>query len=193
MAVPLTTYLSPKGGYEGFDIMEKVVDWCSTNITPRFPNFKFRWVQIYNKEYNARATVQARDFAFPYSDEAFDFVFATSVFTHMYEPDIANYVREIFRVMKPGGRCLLSWFVLTPEALNKMNAGQAALNFAHPVQTGFAVWAEVPEAAIAFPKELIESLYAKAGFPTQTWYPGNWSGAHATDNYQDFYLAQKPR
>jgi SAM-dependent methyltransferase len=192
MAVPLTEYLSPKGRYEGFDIMENVVAWCSKNITPRFPNFRFQWVQIYNKEYNTRATVQARDFTFPYADASFDFVFATSVFTHMYEADIANYMKEISRVMKPGGRCLLSWFVLTPQALEPMKAGKAALNFAYPVDTAFTARLDIPEWAIAFSSETIDKLYRESGFPAPIWYPGNWSTAHATDNYQDFYVAEKP-
>ena len=191
MAVPLTGYLRSGGRYEGFDIMENVVSWCSTNITPRFPEFRFRWVQIYNKQYNPGATVKARNFRFPYEDGCFDFVFATSVFTHMFEDDIENYMKEIHRVLAPGGRCLLSWFVLTPVAKEKMAAGQAALNFIYPVQTGFTAFAKMPEAAIAFTEQTVLALYARSGLPEPQFFPGNWSSAHATESYQDLYLATK--
>lgn len=37
----------------------------------------------------------------PFPDDTFDFVFSTSVFEHVLDPDIA--FREIYRVLKPGG------------------------------------------------------------------------------------------
>jgi len=193
MAVPLTSFLAPSGSYEGFDIMKNVVDWCSQNITPRFPNFRFQWVQVYNKEYNPTATLRADSFKFPYPEASFDFVFATSVFTHMFEKDVANYMREIHRVLKPGGRCLLSWFVLTPESLEKMKEGKAALNFAYPVQGAFTSRPEIPEAAIAFTEDIVEQLYAQASFDSPVRHLGHWSSVHDVEHYQDILLAEKRR
>jgi SAM-dependent methyltransferase len=36
MAVPFTNYLTPKGRYEGFDIVKVGIDWCTKNIHSRF-------------------------------------------------------------------------------------------------------------------------------------------------------------
>jgi 2-polyprenyl-3-methyl-5-hydroxy-6-metoxy-1,4-benzoquinol methylase len=39
VAIPLTEYLSEEGRYEGFDVVEKGVQWCQAHITQQFPNF----------------------------------------------------------------------------------------------------------------------------------------------------------
>ena len=51
----------------------------------------------------------------PFADDSFDFVFLTSVFTHMMPHESAHYLREIGRVLAPGGRCVSTWFLLTDE------------------------------------------------------------------------------
>src|SRR6516162_4477530 len=58
MAVPLTGYLNAQGSYDGFDIAKPGIDWCRDKITPRFPNFRFHLVDLYNKFYNPRGTMQ---------------------------------------------------------------------------------------------------------------------------------------
>src|SRR4029079_17934996 len=82
MAIPLTTYLST-GSYDGFDIVPHGIEWCQEKVTPLFPNFRFRHADIWNKMYNPTGTLKVSKFAFPYPNETFDFVFLTSVFTHM--------------------------------------------------------------------------------------------------------------
>jgi SAM-dependent methyltransferase len=89
MAIPLTRYLDGDGTYDGFDVVPHGVEWCRRRITPRFPNFNFRWVPVRNDDYNPEGAVVAGEFTFPYDDAAFDFVFLTSVFTHMLPRDSA--------------------------------------------------------------------------------------------------------
>ncbi|MCK7528937.1 MAG: class I SAM-dependent methyltransferase [Ignavibacteriales bacterium] len=110
MAIPLTSYLSEKGKYEGFDIVKKGVDWCKKEITARFPRFNFTHIELRNTLYNTDTEKIASDFKFPYSDEYFDFVFLISVFTHMLPADVENYLREINRVLKPKGICFATLY-----------------------------------------------------------------------------------
>ena len=51
-----------------------------------------------------RAETKASEYTFPYEDGEFDVVVLTSVFTHMLPDDVAHYLDEIARVLKPGGR-----------------------------------------------------------------------------------------
>lgn len=98
MAAPLAAYLSKEGSYEGLDIVVQAVRWCSENITPRYPNFRFVHADIYNKSYNPEGKITAHQYAFPYGEASFDFVFLTSVFTHMLPADVENYLHQVSRV-----------------------------------------------------------------------------------------------
>ena len=82
IAAPLTDYLDEQGSYEGFDVVEVGVRWCEKAISRRFPNFRFKYVDLDNDLYRSGGG-SAADFRFPYADEDFDFVVLTSVFTHM--------------------------------------------------------------------------------------------------------------
>ncbi|ELY1979868.1 class I SAM-dependent methyltransferase [Flavobacterium psychrophilum] len=46
MAIPFTNYLSTTGKYEGFDIVKIGIDWCTKNISSRFPNFNFKLIPL---------------------------------------------------------------------------------------------------------------------------------------------------
>jgi ubiquinone/menaquinone biosynthesis C-methylase UbiE len=47
--------------------------------------------------------------------DAFDLVYCTIVFMHLYEWDRYRYVEEAFRVLRPGGRCYFDNFSLDSE------------------------------------------------------------------------------
>jgi SAM-dependent methyltransferase len=111
MAEPLTGYLSPAGSYDGFDVVADAIRWCVENISSNHPNFRFRHVDIFNREYNPGGRVDPAAFEFPYADEVFDFVLLTSVFTHMMPSEVRHYLGEIRRVLRPGGRCLMTFFL----------------------------------------------------------------------------------
>ncbi|HEU0045931.1 methyltransferase domain-containing protein [Sphingomonas sp.] len=193
MAVPLTTYLTGGGRLEGFDIVRSGVQWCQKNISSRYPNFQFRHVDVFSKEYNPQGKLQGKDFDFPYPDATFDFVFLTSVFTHMLDEDIKNYLAEIARVTKPGGRSFITWLVLDDEAKANVAGGRAAQNVVHPQGAGFVANRDVPEEAIAFPLETVRALYAEAGLrllePIRF---GSWSGRKDGVTFQDIVVAERP-
>src|SRR4029077_15461193 len=58
MALPLTKYLRG-GSYEGIDIVASSVRWCQKTYTPQYPNFRFRFSDIYNKLYNSTGKCRA--------------------------------------------------------------------------------------------------------------------------------------
>lgn len=192
MAIPLMEYLGPQGSYDGFDIVPDGTAWCREAITSRAPNFRFAHSDIYNKSYNPAGKVKASEYRFPYPDATFDFVFLTSVFTHLLPPDLEHYLSEIHRVMKPGGRCLITYFLLTDESRRLLDAGKGTLAFL-PETNGYRVVSlEEPESAIAFDQAYIESLYKKLGFrevgPARY---GSWCGRAEHLSYQDILVAAK--
>ena len=195
MARPLTAYLSPTGSYEGFDVVGVGIDWCRGNITPRFPNFRFQLANVYSPGYHPRGLYEAAEYVFPYADNSFDFVFLTSVFTHMRPAEVANYVREIGRVLKVGGKCVSTFFLRTPETQAMTDAGRADLKFVHRRDGYWIAFPDVAdEEAICFDESDVLALYNECGLalagPIRH---GSWCGRAEFVSFQDIVVCEKVR
>jgi SAM-dependent methyltransferase len=189
--LPLTQYLNEQAVYQGIDITKAGIDWCRARITPRFPNFHFLQVDVYNKYYNPEGKCRASEYRFPFRDGTFDFVMLGSVFTHMLPADLENYLSEVRRVLAPKGRCLITFFLLNDESEQLIAAGRSTLDFEH-VFDGYRIESiEKPELAIAFPEKWIRGLYGKHGLRIQRVDHGSWCGRADHLSYQDLILATK--
>lgn len=192
MAIPLTDYLSQAGEYWGFDIDEKGVNWCQNRIAPKFSNFHFQHSDIYNKRYNPKGKVQAQDFRFPFDNESFDFVFLTSVFTHMLPLDLENYLSEISRVLRTGGRCLITFFILNEESVKLVRSGSSTLDFRYEIEGCLTTNKTIPEAAIAYYEDFIGKLFEKYQLViSQPIRYGSWCKRPTFLTYQDLIIAEK--
>lgn len=193
MAIPLTNYLR-HGQYRGIDIVPAGIKWCQENITPKHPNFRFELSDIYNAAYNPRGKYKAAEYQFPFPDASFDFVFLTSVFTHLVPNDAEHYISEIGRVLRPGGRLLGTWFLLNDESRALLASGQGSRPIVHEYR-GQDVMVEnpqVPEAAIAFSEELVRSLHSKNSLAIEDGIRfGKWCGREDFVSYQDIVVAKK--
>lgn len=189
MARPLTSYLT-SGSYDGLDIVANSINWCQKTYTPRFPNFHFHFRDIYNKAYNANGTCQASEYGFQFDDKYFDLVFLTSVFTHMLPPDMENYLHEVARVLKPGGRCLITYFLLNAGSLELIERGASTIDFKDKLQGCRISSIEVPETAVAYSENRIRELYEvlKMNILEPVQY-GTWCGRKVGLSYQDIVVA----
>jgi SAM-dependent methyltransferase len=191
MAVPLTRFLSAEGGYDGLEIVPKGVRGAQRTITPRHPNFRFHHADVYNQLYNPRGRHPASSYHFPFPDGHFDFVFATSVFTHMLPADVANYVAEIARVLRPGGTSFVTAFLITPESRSLIAAGASTLDFRSAGEGYLTVNPQRPEDAVALEEEFVREVHERAGLGVlDPIYPGDWSGRPDCRSYQDIVLAR---
>jgi len=178
MARPMTEFLT--GRYEGFDIDKSGIEWCQNEYEDT-PNFTFHHADVFNARYNKTGTVAAKDCRFPFADNNFDRVFLTSVFTHMFKDDVENYLSEISRVLKPGGKCLVTWFLQHP-----------VMNFAYEVdEVSRTTVKSNPEAAIAFDLAFVEGLYKKFDLTIETIEHGTWGRPDSGFDLQDLVIGSK--
>lgn len=193
VAVPLTSYLDDQGSYEGFDIVKSAITWCTRKIHSRFPNFRFTHVDLKNDLYNLGTDREARDFVFPYEDGEFDLVFLTSVFTHMVLADVENYLEQIHRVLKPGGSCFATFFLINEEAktLKKQNG---KFMFSTELEHHYLFHARVKEANVAYDEDhLVQKMIVPKGFQMEQVLYGFWPGRTKSDlsNFQDICVFRK--
>jgi SAM-dependent methyltransferase len=190
MALPLADYLAPEGRYVGLEIVARAVRWCQRRITRRHPNFTFLHVDVFNQRYNPSGTIRARDHVFPLADRSFDFVFLTSVFTHMYPDDTRHYLREIARLLRPTGRLFSTWFLLNPAQAALAGEGRNLIDFRFAGSGYRTRDASVPESAVAVEETLVRAMHAEAGLAIRE--PirfGGWTGRGDGLSLQDIVLA----
>ena len=189
MAIPLTRYLSSEGTYDGLDIVAESIEQCTRTYLPRFDNFHFHHTDIFNSHYNPGGKYLSHQYKFPLPDKTFSFVFLTSVFTHMLSQGVQNYLKEIQRVLVPGGRCFITYFILNQESEDLIRSNRSDLKFVFPIDQGKSISVNKPEEAVAFNEPYIRELYQKSGLcivePIRY---GSWCGRKTDVGYQDIIV-----
>jgi SAM-dependent methyltransferase len=180
-AIPLTKILSTSADYLGIDIIKPSIEFCQANISARYPNFRFVHFDVDDKLHNPTGTTKMTDFVLPVADGSIDKVFGWSVFTHMWESDIRHYLAEFRRVLKPGGKALLTCFIITPQVLAKAretNLTQYNLRFEHQWHEDcFVNDLDFPLGAIGYSPEAFKSMVADSGLSMdRDFVRGAWSG-----------------
>jgi len=177
MALPLTQYLD-SGTYDGVDIVPEGIAWCTDNIASHYQNFRFHRLDLAHPIYNPAGAQATIDLHLPFPDGAFDFVFMTSVVTHLCADEVRAYAREIRRVMAPDARLFVTAFMLNGPAREGLRAGRGALSF-DGAAPGPELHADAtkPLGAVAYEEDFLLGILLKAGlrrFRLPIY--GRWSG-----------------
>lgn len=178
MAAAFSRFLDKSGSYEGFDAAREPVEWCQQHIATRFSNFRFRCTDTFSPRYNRTGTVRAADLPFPYENDRFDVTFAASVYTHMLPEEIANFVKETSRVLRPGGISFATFCLINDRTLPLVTAGHSS----PPLPCAFGGGCRVrdvadPASFIAQPEISIRDLYSKAALKiVESIRYGSWAG-----------------
>jgi SAM-dependent methyltransferase len=188
----LAHYLSASGRYEGFDTVPRWVEWNRKTISSRLPNFRFRLVEVRNAVYNRRGQADARRLRFPYDDDTFDTALVESVFQHNRVPVVRHYLTEIGRVLRRGGRCVVTSFLLR-RGSRAADQRADGLNFIHALDGAWSASARTPEIGIAFEAARFEHWVAEAGLELAEFHRGDWHGNGPGIAYQDVIVLEKPR
>lgn len=192
MAVPLVNFISKDGEYHGFDIVKKGIDWCNKNISTKYPNFHFNHSNIFNKSYNPEGVETSSSYIFKYTNDFFDFAYLTSVFTHMIRNDVEHYIKEIYRVLKPGGNCLITFFLINEESKPLISNKKATQNLIHKIDSvSYVKDLDIPESAIGFDEKWLIQLLNTNSFIVLGKYYGSWCGRNEYKSYQDIIVIQK--
>jgi SAM-dependent methyltransferase len=180
MARPLLGHLDARGSYDGFDLVPEAIAWCRD----RYPSDRFRFalLDVHNARYHPAGRESAERARFPYPDGAFDFAFAASVFTHLLPAAAERYLAETARVLRPGGRALLTFFL----------AEKPAWRLRHPFEGALVADPALPEEAIGYPEAWVRERVAAAGLAVhEPVRRGTWSGSREGRSFQDILVVDR--
>jgi SAM-dependent methyltransferase len=198
IAAPLLEYLNG-GSYEGFDVHEEAIEWCTANLTSRNPDFRFQAVPVRSEWFNPWGGESAEKFSFPYEDSEFDFAFGISLFTHLPAEATERYLSEMARALKPGGRWLLTFFLIpddgvptaSPEWPAPPNWGEPP-HFHHRLEGIRINDPDHPERAVAHEESWLYPALERAGLSVNALHRGYWPGRHGL-SYQDMLIGESKR
>jgi SAM-dependent methyltransferase len=101
--------------YVGLEPIRACVEFCREAFE-EYDTFTFEHFDDRNSHYNPAGAVDAADAVFPVDDNSVDLVILASVFSHMETCEGASqYLDEIYRVLKPGGKVYSTWFRSPPN------------------------------------------------------------------------------
>ncbi|NEQ74825.1 MAG: methyltransferase domain-containing protein [Okeania sp. SIO2C9] len=189
VAYALVHYLHPSGRYEGFDMVKNSIYWLQKEITIRKPNFNFNWHNIHHPLYNPTGTISAINFTFPYPDESFNCVCIPHLLTHLQSLEVIHYLDEIYRVLKPGGRCLLICFLINSESEQLIAKGKSSQQLIYETEDGFTKDINLPEKGIGFRENLLLQWINERGFSVLEKSYGSWCGR--TSSFKEDLLVVK--
>jgi SAM-dependent methyltransferase len=188
----LVTYLSSAGSYDGIEVKRDLYEDLQRRFG-RLPNFNFHHADLANSTYNAEGEARAENYRLPLEDQTIDRVILRSIVTHLVPVEVDNYLAEITRVLRPGGRSYITWFLLDDESRPALHGEQP-----HPL---FQVdhgdyWVrshDNPAAAVAFEETWVREAYERAGMRIlEPIHHGGWSGRPGRfDQRQDVVVAER--
>lgn len=192
MAIPLAKFLKNEANYRGFDVFEPAIRWCQENIQAVHPAFRFDVADVANALYRS-ADGKASEYVFPYEDESFDVALAASLFTHLLPSDFSNYFRQLARVLKPGGKALVTAYLINPDARYLIERGKTKLyTFRANTPPFHAENESCPEEGLAYDEDWVLDETAKAGLSVEGGVRyGMWCGREQFLSYQDVLILAK--
>ncbi|WP_159449897.1 methyltransferase domain-containing protein [Rubrobacter radiotolerans] len=134
LAIGLIRQVGEDLDYHGVDVNATWLGWAKSNLTPAHPRYKFTRLDVKSDRYNPSGATLPEDFRFPFADESFDSICLFSVFTHMMPDDVRVYLRDFYRILRPGGRVLATAFLEdgVPE-VEENPAGYLGQNWSGPL------------------------------------------------------------
>jgi SAM-dependent methyltransferase len=146
------------GRYLGIDVDPEMLAWCRGHFDAE--RFEFHRSTHSSRAYRTNGSPNRADYEIPMADGAADFVFSTSLFSHLLEKEVINYCRESYRVLKSGGHMVMYFFSLDrpPPTYGDRHT------FAFQIGNAHVESLSVPEAAVAYREELLISVARDVGF-----------------------------
>jgi len=202
LAIASEPFLEGKGNYIGIDIRKEEIDFCCSHFAAN-SKFSFKHLNVSNQVY---APYQdATGTRWDVESNCIDLITALSVWTHLNEEDAIFYLKEAHRVLKPGCKAIITFFLLDdvyrknlPKRSNKMSRfhrtpqdhwifdqhAYGSDSWFHPV------WAMSPEQAIGVTTEGLNRIINKSGLKEVAHYQGNWKETPGVF-FQDILVFQK--
>ncbi len=158
--------------YVGLDVHLPSIRWCREYIEKREPSYHFEHLDIFSERYNQSGKQIDENFKFNIKNACMDMIYIWGVFTNMDGGVMKIYLKDLKRMLAPGGRVFFTAFVEENVPSVSVNPkGYVLEEFTGPLQV------------VRYEKEYIFSLIAQAGLVIDEFIYGK-----ELDGQSEFYL-----
>jgi SAM-dependent methyltransferase len=183
MALPMARMLNSSSKYLGIDLDAELIDWCNRNIGSSDSRFHFMRSNSMNMLYNPSGE---EIFQIHAPTDSVTFAFATSVFTHLCASQAREYLAELARCTKKGGRVLVTAYLF--ESAPPVGA---SLRFQPLDRETWTTNMAVPETVTGFQLDSFVEWTATAGFKLRHLLPGSWAKKIDEHSFQDVLVLDR--
>jgi SAM-dependent methyltransferase len=148
-----------EGTYVGVDIDHEMIEYCQNN----FPAPRFQFIlsphksKTYSPNKSCVAPETAGDLAIA-APASKDFVYSFSLFTHLLETEVLDYLGETYRILRADGIMYMTFFCMEHVELGRR------WTFPHRRDNAYVENPQYPEAAVAYHEAFITELATNCGF-----------------------------
>lgn len=183
-AFALRDYLD-YGRYTGLDVDLVQIEACRMNKVLTAAGCHFVHITARNDLYSPQVAETAAGLAFPFEDASFDVVHLISLFTHMLSSDVESYAAQIVRVLRSGGRAVVSYY-----GKDDRPKVDTALQFDHRGDaTAWLAYPGRPLKAVAYEAATLDRWF---GIPRTGSVEGSWRTGGSGTLLQDLAIYTKP-
>jgi SAM-dependent methyltransferase len=145
------------GHYYGIDVDPEMLAWCRDHFDRE--RFTFMRSSHNNKVYVNDASAGAA-YRIDLPDESVDFAYSHSLFSHLLEPELRNYMEEAYRLLRPGRAMNMTVFCVDypPPTYGTRHT------FRHRIDNAMVESLAMPEAAVAYREDFLVGMARDIGF-----------------------------
>jgi SAM-dependent methyltransferase len=201
LAIASQPFLGSGGKYLGIDVAKEDIDFCRGH----YPQASFEFLHLETENAFYAPGQDSQQMEWPIESNSIDLVTALSVWTHFAQEDAAFYLKEVSRVLRPGGKAITTFFLLDDLYYKDVGrrSGQAGQFHTLPQnrwvfdQPSYGsnrwfhpIWADVPEQAIGLNRKGLDAISGGAGLTLIEQHNGNWKEVPGIF-FQDVLIFQK--
>jgi SAM-dependent methyltransferase len=148
-----------EGTYVGVDIDPEMIEYCRNN----FPAPRFQFIlsphksTTYSPSKSSVAPETVRDLAIA-GPESKDFVYALSLYTHLLEREVVEYLRDTYRILRAEGIMYMTFLCMEHVELG------GRWTFRYRRCNAYLENQRYPEAAVAYHEAFMTELAMNCGF-----------------------------
>ena len=176
LAIASESLVKDGGEYIGLDVKEEDIRYCRKHFE-KIPSLSFIYHPVRNATYAPHQ--DSKHQPWDILDESIDLVVSKSIWTHLNEQDAIYYFGEVGRVLKSGGKALITFCLLDEDYYRQASTiNKPWFNYNKPIYNS-QNWItmsniKVPENFIAITTDGIQKMADLAGLTLVKKYPGQW-------------------